>query len=387
MQNIILIEFQNQKSNLNNKMKTNYAVKLFVSLIIISTITILPIYVKAQNNPEKKKIVCFKITPPFIIKEDGKYSGVSIYLWENIAKKLNIDFTYKEYQQLEMSEMLNDIEKGNVDLCISPLTVTGKRLEHFNFTYPFYSSDLVIVTARQQKSKYLKYILNIFSTDFFSAVFYLLSLLFIFGTILWIVEKNKNPQEFQKGIKGIGDGIWWAAVTMTTVGFGDKSPKTFAGRLIATIWMFWAIIIISSLTGSIAASLTMDKINSEIKSVENLKTKKVGTFEGTSCYAFLERKGVTVTDSKCKTIEQCLDEIVKNKIDAFVYDEPVLKYIIMKTEYLNEKVQILPLKLNTDYYSFAIPDDFAMRDTLNELLVKELESAEWQEILTKYNLK
>jgi CubicO group peptidase (beta-lactamase class C family) len=47
---------------------------------------------------------------------------------------------------------------------------------------------------------------------------------------------------------GIGIGIWWATVTMTTVGYGDKAPMTPGGRIVGLIWMFVGVITISGFT-------------------------------------------------------------------------------------------------------------------------------------------
>ncbi|WP_341250866.1 potassium channel family protein [Euzebya pacifica] len=56
----------------------------------------------------------------------------------------------------------------------------------------------------------------------------------------------------EPGIDGIGDGVWWAVVTATTVGYGDISPVTGAGRGIATLLMLTGIGVLGSVTGAIA---------------------------------------------------------------------------------------------------------------------------------------
>ncbi len=53
-----------------------------------------------------------------------------------------------------------------------------------------------------------------------------------------------------KPIHGFGSALWFAAVTMTTVGYGDKTPQTPLGRGLAFIWMFLGIVLVSAFTGS-----------------------------------------------------------------------------------------------------------------------------------------
>lgn len=56
----------------------------------------------------------------------------------------------------------------------------------------------------------------------------------------------------EPGIANAADGVWWAVVTTTTVGYGDISPTTLPGRLIAAVLMFTGIGLIGSMTGSVA---------------------------------------------------------------------------------------------------------------------------------------
>lgn len=54
-------------------------------------------------------------------------------------------------------------------------------------------------------------------------------------------------------ITTIGDALWWAATTVTTVGYGDRYPVTTTGRIIAVTLMIVGIALVGAITASIAA--------------------------------------------------------------------------------------------------------------------------------------
>jgi polar amino acid transport system substrate-binding protein len=58
----------------------------------------------------------------------------------------------------------------------------------------------------------------------------------------------------------LNEGIYWAVVTMTTVGYGDKAPKTPIGRFIAVLWMLGGLALISLLSTSLVARMTADRV-------------------------------------------------------------------------------------------------------------------------------
>ena len=61
----------------------------------------------------------------------------------------------------------------------------------------------------------------------------------VWGTIIFYVEILSNT------FYGIGYGIWWAVVTMTTVGYGDYVPKTGWGYMIGTLCALSGVLIIA----------------------------------------------------------------------------------------------------------------------------------------------
>ncbi len=75
-------------------------------------------------------------------------------------------------------------------------------------------------------------------------------LLFAGGPAVYLLERGKNDL-----FKTVGDGLWWAIVTFTTVGYGDKYPITTAGRVLSGVLMMVGIGLLGTFTGKIAAAL------------------------------------------------------------------------------------------------------------------------------------
>ena len=85
----------------------------------------------------------------------------------------------------------------------------------------------------------------------------ILLLSMIVGFLIWIMETWVNKEEFPRSFFiGLFDGFWWSFVSMTTVGYGDKTPKFVISRLFAMIWILIGITICSMFTASLTTELT-----------------------------------------------------------------------------------------------------------------------------------
>ncbi|WP_420149471.1 ion transporter [Spirosoma sp.] len=84
-------------------------------------------------------------------------------------------------------------------------------------------------------------------TVFFVAIF---ALVITLGSMMYVVEGHAN------GFQSIPLSIYWAVITITTVGYGDIVPSTPMGKFIATIIMLLGYVIIAVPTGIVAVSLT-----------------------------------------------------------------------------------------------------------------------------------
>ncbi|KAJ7374219.1 hypothetical protein OS493_007293 [Desmophyllum pertusum] len=77
------------------------------------------------------------------------------------------------------------------------------------------------------------------------------------GMVMWIMDCRSNRTEFPRSFfRGAPEGIWWAFVTSTTVGYGDRCPRGVLSRVFAIAWTMCGLVIIAILTGKIATVLT-----------------------------------------------------------------------------------------------------------------------------------
>jgi len=84
------------------------------------------------------------------------------------------------------------------------------------------------------------------------------------GIILTMILGGFLLQWLEPGEISKGDNpYWWAIVTMTTVGYGDFSPDTPAGRVFAVLIMFIGISLVSLLTASISSIFVAQKFGRE----------------------------------------------------------------------------------------------------------------------------
>ncbi len=85
-------------------------------------------------------------------------------------------------------------------------------------------------------------------------LFFILILVTILGTIMYIVENPYNP-----GFSSIPRSIYWAIVTLTTVGYGDIAPVTVVGQFLASMIMIMGSSIIAVPTGIVTSEMAKSK--------------------------------------------------------------------------------------------------------------------------------
>jgi voltage-gated potassium channel len=85
-----------------------------------------------------------------------------------------------------------------------------------------------------------------------------IAVLVVLGTVMYVIEGPEN------GFTSIPASIYWAITTMTTVGFGDITPKTTLGRFVSSVVMLlgWGILAVP--TGIVTAEMTTQRMSQAV---------------------------------------------------------------------------------------------------------------------------
>ena len=107
-------------------------------------------------------------------------------------------------------------------------------------------------------SRGLKILIHTFKAsakELFLLVFFLILGIVIFASLVYYAERlQTNPHN---DFKSIPEGLWWAIVTMTTVGYGDMVPRTYAGMIIGALCALAGVFTIALPVPVIVSNFTM----------------------------------------------------------------------------------------------------------------------------------
>lgn len=132
---------------------------------------------------------------------------------------------------------------------------------HF-FTNSPYGSLLKLIRVLTYSMRLIHNIKDVLYTNGFIYSLGSATIITILGSFaIYFFEKDSSTT-----IKSYGDAFWWSIVTVTTVGYGDISPTTVAGRVIAAILMLSGIGFLSMLTSTVSTYF-ITKTNEKNKKV------------------------------------------------------------------------------------------------------------------------
>ena len=313
--------------------------------------------------------------PPFVMPEGEGVEGISTQIWQEVATRLKQPYEYIYQPNTEAN--LRAVENGELDLAVGPISITPDRLANprIDFTQPYFHSKeglMIPVKAPGLWERFKPF----FGWAALSSLGGLLILLFLVGNLIWLAERRRNSEHFPpEYLHGVGNGMWFALVTLTTVGYGDRSPVTRTGRTITGVWMLMSLLALSSITAGLASAFTVSLSKLEPSAIQDrtdLRGKIVAVVAGTTSPTWAKIYGARARESA--SLKKAIDLLAKGEVAAVLFDDAPLRYYLQQRP--EAPFKMAPFALASQTYGFVIPADSDLRTPIDVVLLQMQRSGE-----------
>ena len=228
------------------------------------------------------------------------------------------------------------------------------------------------------------------SSNFFLSIFQLLaepfflnflSFIFlwivIFAHAVWLAERRCNAAEFPANyLAGIDDAVWWAAVTISTVGYGDKSPKSPIGRLIALVLILFGLAMFSVLAGHMAGRFVELSDAADVKSASDVQNWRLCGY----AEAFEQAvKTVFVVRVIRSHIWECGELLQTGEVDGMLMDQPAMAYYRAHNDWAISTPLVISPPLAEPTVGIIFPKDSPLRSAVSAEIVDYVGSRDHEE--------
>ena len=331
---------------------------LVIFCLLISKITF--------GAPVSQYTVGIKEAIPFAYKENGQWTGFSVEILNHLSRINNFSVNFVEFDNI--TTLIESTKQNKVDFSIAAISINAEREQLVDLSHSYFNTGIGVLINTDS---------SMFSTIGWigtKIIIVLVAFIFILYGVGIIVDKVDGDMN----IKGAHDGAWWAIVTFSTTGYGDKVPTTNNGKLLAAIWITISMFLLSVFTSYLSSAWTVKRLDDKKITLSDLYNIKTTTITGSTSQLKLHELGIPY--STTDTLQQAIDLLAKHKTKAIVYDKSMLDFIAKN----NQQYAVWEIEANSEKYAIAFPTNSPLLESFNVSILKERDSTAWSSIKMKY---
>lgn len=353
------------------------SLRLVAGCTALLLLTCSPAYTAEAVQPGAPLRVGITEDPPFATLKDGVWRGLSADIWTAVASRSGTSIDWVPVAPGDAPALLR---AGKID--IGPAqTITADRLRQVEFTPPVLASGVAIATIEAHGWDWQAILRSLWSSGVFLVVGAILVGNLVVGCLLWQIERRRNPAQFGgNAAQGFASGVWCSISTMTTVGYGDKVPTTWTGRIVCFMTMLSGVIVISLFTAATTSALTVAHLQPRVRNAADLKHVISVATTGSAGAAYLQRNGLPMV--LAPDLDAALALLDRGDAAALMEDRVALRARLQRQ--VARRVTILPLILEENFYAFPITADRERQRQLVDRMQEFIDSTAWDRSAAGY---
>jgi len=336
----------------------------------------------AQGGGPTELKVAIMVVPPFVMEQDGSYSGFGIDLWNAVATQMKVKTDYRLMS--DVTSLVEALRSKSVDIVGSPVTITAARDAEFDFSLPILQAGLQIMvrdTGESSTANPLEDLLELlFSKTMLLWLGIALVLVLIPAHLVWLLERGREGGMIRnrKYFPGIFEAMYWAVSGLTSQ--AQDMPHQWLARAFSVFWMFAGVVFVAFYTAQLTTSLTVRQIQGSIGGPDDLAGKRVATVANTVAADYLRAQNAQVQEfHRSSSMIQALQT---KQVDAIVFQAPVLLYYAAHEG--KGIVKVVGPEFDVAPIAFCFQLDSPLRRQVNQALLELRENGTYQHIYNKW---
>ncbi|MER9329626.1 transporter substrate-binding domain-containing protein [Mesorhizobium sp. M0488] len=348
------------------------------SFVLLLTLVWPQVAAQAQHTSEPLNVGVF-VNPPFVMKENGRFTGMAVDLWQDIAPKLGRQYHYIEFQTVH--DLVEATASGKVDVAITNLTINRPRAERIDFTQPWFDGGMRIMTGTDQGRGFSNLIAGLSDAGFLAAYGWI-ALIIMVATVLLTIFDRQFDEAFPKRWR---DGIAESFYTVMSVAASGKASSRrnlfgWIGRIWQGLWLICGVAVLAYVTSSVTSVMTTLSLTNRINGIADLTDRTVGVLTGTVEENFARERGLQT--QTYPGLDRAVEGLVNGEVTAIIADAPVLEYYAYT--HRNLPVRVVGRLFEPDKYGFALPLQSLLARPLTIELLGARDAGEIEALRTKY---
>jgi polar amino acid transport system substrate-binding protein len=331
------------------------------------------------------------------------YEGYSIELWRRVLRELNEELKNEasfdgseNFSPLKMvvseevksgKDMVELLVDGRADVGLGALTINEERMKLVDFSFPIYESGYQVLIPAQRAPADLASLLvpfrQLLKRENLFWIILLVGTLLVISHLVWAAERRINARAFPDQYhRGIGETLWWSLSTLMSGGCEEKPVHGKAGRFVAILWMFGALMLATFVQSTVTTSMVTSD-GSSLHGLENFNplTAKFGLLHKSAASDWLHDKDNPLLADLPRTEsweqrEEVLAAVREEKVDGWVHDSAILHHYAAK----DPRLRVLGKFYGPHSYAFMFRRNFPYRERINRILVRLKSRGEFERL-------
>jgi polar amino acid transport system substrate-binding protein len=331
---------------------------------------------------ERTMDVAVRVLPPFVVEKEGKLTGFSVDLWNDVAARSGWKSSFTKVADVQAQ--LLAVRKGAADVGVGAVSITAERATTHDFSQPILNAGLQIMVrselVRPEANAWDSLMQLLFSPAVLVWIGIAMVLSLIPAHIVWWLERGK-PEGMgidRNYYPGIFQAFYWGLSALAAQ--SENMPRHWIGRILALFWMFAGMVFVALYTAQLTASLTVERFRGEITGPEDLPGKKVATVGGSTSERYLVNAGVPATSFG--NVDEAAKALLGGAVEAVVYDAPVLQYLALHAS--DGEARTIGAVFNAEDYGFVVKLSSPLRKQIDAALLAAREDGTYDRLREKW---